>query len=131
MLGGQRRAGLKEQQHRTCRLILLDVLLQRVVAQELRKGLVLLQEVLVGSHLRDFAIYQDNDVVNLRQEADAMGHQNSGLDRMKKSKSPQLSAGTVRTSTAQRPPHHRVAGHGHVQVKCSVLVSHSSFETQT
>lgn len=46
---------------------------------EVRKGAMAAEELLVGATLCDFSIYQDEDMVSLRQEAHPMGHQDAGL----------------------------------------------------
>lgn len=46
---------------------------------EVSKGTMAAEELLVGATLCDFAIYQDEDEVSLRQEARPMGDQDAGL----------------------------------------------------
>lgn len=46
---------------------------------EVSKGAVAAEELLVGAALCDFSIYQHEDMVSLRQEAHPMGHQDAGL----------------------------------------------------
>lgn len=46
---------------------------------EVSKGAVAAEELLVGAALCDFSIYQHKDMVSLRQEAHPMGHQDAGL----------------------------------------------------
>lgn len=89
------------------------------------------------SHFRDFAIYQHNYMVYLRQEADTMGHQNSGLDREKeKTHISQLSLWGL--TLLSEPNTITFLGQGvsyHVKVKCqwkyTVLVSQISLEICT
>lgn len=46
---------------------------------EVSKGAVTTEKLLVGAALCDFSIYQDENEVSLRQEAHPMGHQDAGL----------------------------------------------------
>lgn len=46
---------------------------------ELSKGAVAAEELLVGAALCDFSIYQHENMVSLWQEAHPMGHQDAGL----------------------------------------------------
>lgn len=46
---------------------------------EVSKGTMAAEELLVWTTLCDFSIYQDEDMVSLRQEAHPMGHQDAGL----------------------------------------------------
>ena len=46
---------------------------------EVSKGAVAAEQLLVGAALCDFSIYQHEDMVSLRQEAHPVGHQDAGL----------------------------------------------------
>lgn len=63
----------------TSGLFLLCDVLQGIVPQKLCEGSVLTEQLLVGAHLGHPAIHQHHYVIHLRQEADAVGHQNTCL----------------------------------------------------
>lgn len=61
----------------------------RKSVNEISKGAVAAEQLLVGAAFCDFSIYQNQDEVSLRQEAHPMGHQDASL--LRKSKAGQKS----------------------------------------
>ena len=61
-------------------LVLLNNILQGVVPQKLCEGPVLSEQLLVGAHLRHATLHHHHYVIHLRQEADAVRHQDACLE---------------------------------------------------
>ena len=61
-------------------LLLLYDVVEGVVPEELGEGPVLLEQGLVGAHLGHAPVHQHHDVVHLRQETDAVRHQDTCLE---------------------------------------------------
>lgn len=64
----------------TAGLILLHNILQGIISEELGECSILLEEILIGAHLWHPAIHHHHYIIHLRQEADAMCHQDACLE---------------------------------------------------
>ena len=60
-------------------VLLCQFLLLQVRAQELSERSVLLEQLLVRTHLRDASVHHHDDLVQLGKEADAVRHQHTSL----------------------------------------------------
>lgn len=71
----------------------------RIRAEKLSKSPILLQQLLVGAHLRDFPIRHDQNCIRLREIVDGMSHQNPRLNS--KTQREKVLTAEVSNTTAQ------------------------------